>query len=44
MTASDRADALKVIDEQIKMTMANVQDMAKNLDVLPPSIAMPGAA
>jgi hypothetical protein len=32
MTAQDRADALKVIEEQIQMNMANVQDMAKNLD------------
>ena len=32
MTAQDRLDALKVIDEQIQMNMANVQDMAKNLD------------
>jgi polyhydroxyalkanoate synthesis regulator protein len=32
MTAQDRADALKVVEEQIQMNMANVQDMAKHLD------------
>lgn len=36
MSAKDRADALKVINEQIEMTMANAQDMAKNLVSLTP--------
>jgi hypothetical protein len=31
-TKKDRADALKVIDDQIAALMQNVQDMAKNLD------------
>jgi hypothetical protein len=31
-TAKDRADALKVIDDQIAALMQNVQSMARNLD------------
>ena len=31
MTAEDRADVLKVIDEQIEMTIGNAQDTAKHL-------------
>ena len=31
-TVKDRADALKVIDDQIAALMQNVQGMAKNLD------------
>lgn len=36
MTYTDRADALKVIEEQIEMTMANAQDMARHLSGLTP--------
>jgi polyhydroxyalkanoate synthesis regulator protein len=36
MTAQDRADALKVIEEQIAMNMGNIQDMAKHLEGLTP--------
>ena len=31
-TTKDRADAVKVIDDQIAAIMQNVQGMAKNLD------------
>ncbi len=31
MTAQDRADVLKVIDEQIEMTTGNFEDTAKHL-------------
>jgi hypothetical protein len=31
-TTKDRADAAKVIDDQIAALMQNVQDMARNLD------------
>ena len=31
-TAKDRADALKVIDDQIAVLMQNLQGMARNLD------------
>jgi len=35
----DRADALKVIEQQIEMTMGNIQDVAKHIDGTTPKYA-----